>query len=149
MLTLNSYIFCYIGKPILKWHIIMSTLQNYVIFTICQYNILCHFNISFFTVYNMVNMLKTQLINLYITRLRRCIHHHACMHACTHAHTHTHTHTHTTHTQHTQHTHNTHTYSHICVAIMCITCSPQTGVCWYFTNLRQVLISITECTDPS
>ena len=114
MLTLNSYIFCYIGKPILKWHIIMSTLQNYVIFTICQYNILCHFNISFFTVYNMVNMLKTQLINLYITRLRRCIHHHACMHACTH----THTHTHTTHTQHTHntHTHNTHTHiqSHMC-----------------------------------
>ena len=25
----------------------MLTLQNYAIFTICQYNILCHFNISF------------------------------------------------------------------------------------------------------
>ena len=45
MLTLNSYIFCYINKPILKWHIIMLTLKNYVIFTICQSNILCHFNI--------------------------------------------------------------------------------------------------------
>ena len=53
MLMLNSYIFCYISKPILKWHIIMLTLQNYVIFnmfTICQYNILCHFNIPIFTV---------------------------------------------------------------------------------------------------
>jgi len=44
MLTLNSCIFCYISKPILKWHIIMLTLQNYVTFTICH-------NISFFTVY--------------------------------------------------------------------------------------------------
>ena len=31
----------------------MLTRQNYVIFTICQYNILCHFNISFFAVYGM------------------------------------------------------------------------------------------------
>ena len=29
----------------------MLTLQNYAIFTIRQYNILCHFNISFFAVY--------------------------------------------------------------------------------------------------
>ena len=29
----------------------MLTLQNYVIFTVCQYNILCHFNISLFAVY--------------------------------------------------------------------------------------------------
>ena len=51
MLMLKSYIFCNISKPILKWHIIMLTLQNYAIFTImCQYNILCHFNISLFTV---------------------------------------------------------------------------------------------------
>ena len=50
MLTLNSYIFCYISKLVLN-DIIMSTLQNYVIFTIFQYNTLCHFNMSFFAVY--------------------------------------------------------------------------------------------------
>jgi len=30
----------------------MLTLQNYVIFTICQYNILCHLTYPFFTVYS-------------------------------------------------------------------------------------------------
>ena len=34
----------------------MFTQQNYVIFTICQYNI-CHFNVSFFTVHNCYTLL--------------------------------------------------------------------------------------------
>ena len=61
MLTLNNYIFC--SSAILKWHKIMLTLQNYAIFTICQYNILCHFNISFFTVFTVIG----SLIQNYVT----------------------------------------------------------------------------------